>query len=418
MATKVCHLTNVHSPLDHRIYHKQARSLAERGYEVTVVGPGPPELAHLNGPVRVRPVPRPRTLRGRVAGLGRVLRAAREVDAEVYHLHDPELLPVGRVLARHGARVIYDVHEHFPEVVYAREWVPGPLKHMLSLFVDRAERYLARGLTAVVGVVAAMEERFAPLPFAAVRNFPRLEWFDAERPTDPEFELVHVGSLSRERGALFLLEILRLMQSQRPGTRLLTVGGFHSSSVRAEWNRKLERDGLGSLVTHRLEPIPNDQLAGWIRRGRVALIPGQVSRKNLKPFVPTKLFEYMACERPIVASDLPSLRELHALGEWGVLADAGDPSAHAAAAEALLAQPLRAGRLAAAGRRLVVERCNWDHEEARLSALYDRVLGFDSSGAERRREPGASPGNGGGTQPTVPDRHREEARNGSARTAG
>ena len=39
--TKVCQLTNVHSPLDQRIYYKEALSLAAAGYHVSVVGPGP-----------------------------------------------------------------------------------------------------------------------------------------------------------------------------------------------------------------------------------------------------------------------------------------------------------------------------------------------------------------------------------------
>ena len=62
---KISLLTNVHSPLDQRIYYKEAQSLAAAGYDVTVIGPGDAALAGVHQGVTIRTMPRPiRSLAG------------------------------------------------------------------------------------------------------------------------------------------------------------------------------------------------------------------------------------------------------------------------------------------------------------------------------------------------------------------
>jgi len=94
---RICHLTSVHSAADPRIFHKECRSLARAGFEVTLLGPHPKD-AVLDG-VRIKAIPR---AAGRLARMTRtawcVYDAARSHDADVYHFHDPELIPVGLLL--------------------------------------------------------------------------------------------------------------------------------------------------------------------------------------------------------------------------------------------------------------------------------------------------------------------------------
>ena len=113
-AAKVCQLTNVHSPLDQRIYYKEAFSLAAAGYEVCVAGPGPSDMEGVRGGVRVVTVPRGRGVSGRLVNALALFRKAASMRADIYHFHDPELLPLGLLLRLTGGKVIYDCHEHFP----------------------------------------------------------------------------------------------------------------------------------------------------------------------------------------------------------------------------------------------------------------------------------------------------------------
>ena len=295
----------------------------------------------------------------------------------LYHLQDPELLPLGLLLRATGRQVIYDVHEHYPKVVYARHWIPRPLRRPISVLVDLVERVAATWLSGVLGVVVDEQgERFGGKgSFEVVKNYPKAEWFEPNGHFQEDgHELIHVGSLSRDRGSEFILEVLRELKKTHPRARLHTLGPFQTASEEEAFRRKVKDYDLVDEVWCETESVPYEKLGDVIRRHRVGLIPGQATVKNLSPFVPTKLFEYLACGIPVVASALPSIEGFYAQGDWGVLADPADPVAHAKAIGYLLSHPTEASDKGARGRALVLEKFNWDVESRKLLAFYDRVL--------------------------------------------
>ena len=373
-APEVYHLTNVHNPLDVRIFYKQAQTLVRAGYAVTVVGPGPEAGCREWAGVRVQTLPVARGGRQRFLNLWRLLRVGLSSDADYFHFHDPELLPVGAVLRLCGRRVIYDVHEHFPLVVMVRPWVPSWLRRPFSRLVDWGERLLARYfVTAVVGVVEEQGERFASRPFAVVKNYPRLEWFAPGCSELGPCALVHIGSLSEDRGGLFLLEIMRTLANTHPQVRLLSIGEFHSQELRVRFEARLREWGLEEQIHYSEDRVPYDELGAAIAACQIGLVPGQVSPKNLASFVPTKLFEYFACGLPVVASDLPSIRQFRAVADWGLLADPSDPAAHARAIGCLLDDPVAMRAKGAQARRAAEEHFCWEAEAEKLLALYKRI---------------------------------------------
>jgi glycosyltransferase involved in cell wall biosynthesis len=369
----VCVLTSVHNPFDQRVFYKEAVSLARAGYQVTLIGPGPESLAGVHHGVRLLPLPPPTTRRRRLLFQVRLLRAARTLAAHVYHLHDPELLPMGCVLRLLGHRVIYDVHENYPAVALTRAWIPQCLRRPLSHVVDVTERTMACLLSGVVGVIEEQRPRFRHCLFASVRNYPRLEWF-APAPSAAGAELVHVGSLSRDRGAHLLLEVMRQLRCSHPDVRLDTLGPFHTRAEEVAFHATVREFGLQEHVNCRTEYLPYDELGRFIGAHKIGLIPGQLSAKNLTPFVPTKLFEYLACGVPVVASSLPSIERLFEMGEWGILAAPDDPRAHAGAIAALLDDPGHARCLGTTGRQVVESLCNWETEAEKLLDLYHRLF--------------------------------------------
>ena len=382
MLIRVCMLTSVHSPLDQRIFAKEARTLSSAGYEVTVVGPGNGTIAGRREGITILTLPIPRGLIGRAVNLMRLFVIGWRSGSDIYHFHDPELLPVGVLLCLLGKRVVYDVHEHFPQVAYVRSWIPSALRPAVSVTVDIVERFLACCFSAVVGVVDEQEQRFSNCLFAAIKNYPRVECFAGDsRPEQKRVygngaaELIHVGSLSAERGGLFLLDIMRELRPFYPNVRLKSLGPFHSETIRREFQTRLEKFELGDSVTVETERVAYEKLGQVIRGGIVGLIPGQVSAQNLTPFIPTKLFEYMACGLPVVASALPSIRQFYLSADWGMLVEPGDPKAHALAIAHLLEHPEEARKKGTVGREAVEKTFNWDGEAEKLLELYARIDG-------------------------------------------
>jgi len=110
----ICILTAVHPVWDSRIFHREAKTLVRAGYEVSFIVPHDKEEI-IEG-VRIIPLPKPNNRFSRMTrGAWRLFRLALKEKSDIYHFHDPEIIPVGillKLLTR--SQVIYDVHENIP----------------------------------------------------------------------------------------------------------------------------------------------------------------------------------------------------------------------------------------------------------------------------------------------------------------
>src|SRR2546428_6863995 len=104
---KVCHLSSVHKRYDVRVFYKQCRSLAKRGYETTFVIADNKGDELKNG-VNIIDVGAPTNRIQRITQtIFKIYKKALAINADVYHFHDPELLSIGLLLRLKGKKVIY-----------------------------------------------------------------------------------------------------------------------------------------------------------------------------------------------------------------------------------------------------------------------------------------------------------------------
>src|SRR5580698_989509 len=147
---RVVHMTSVHSAMDHRIFGKECRSLARAGFEVTIVGPHPADM--VADRVKIMSVEKDgRRLSRMTRTVWRVYREARKQDADIYHFHDPELIPAALLLRAAGKIVVYDVHEDFPkDIVATKSYLPGWSRKAVGWMVGGMESLACRHLSAIV----------------------------------------------------------------------------------------------------------------------------------------------------------------------------------------------------------------------------------------------------------------------------
>lgn len=104
----------------------------------------------------------------------RIYRQALALDAEVYHLHDPELLPYGLRLKRRGKVVIFDSHEFTAQAILEKHWLPKSLRRIVYRLYQAYEASVCRRLDAVISVSPHIVDYFSKINPRTVQvtNYP------------------------------------------------------------------------------------------------------------------------------------------------------------------------------------------------------------------------------------------------------
>lgn len=364
--TRVAHLTTVHNPRDVRIFHKECRTLATAGYEVTLVAPH--DRDEVIAGVRIKAVRKPRGRVGRFSRTVRaVYRAARDIQADIYHLHDPELLPVGALLKIHGSRVIYDAHEDYPRQILNKYWIPGPLRWAVGKAVGLVEATASFFFDGFVAASPEIAKRFPAAKTALVQNFPRLEELALSTPptdTAGPATILYVGLLAPVRG---VMEMIRAMEHiPQDLSCVLALAGEYQSPVVKEEARRLS----GWSSVRYLGYVDRHQLASELARARVGLCVSHNTPQYYHEPYQTKMFEYMAARLPIIVSHFQPWRDVLEPVGCALFVDPEDVKEIADAITWVLNHPTEAAAMGQRGRDAVLARWNWDREGEKLCALY------------------------------------------------
>jgi glycosyltransferase involved in cell wall biosynthesis len=297
-----------------------------------------------------------------------VYRAAVAEKADVYHFHDPELMPVGLLLRIRGRMVIYDVHEDNVTAIRQKSYMPRALRPLLAGLLGRVEI----GLTRYFEVILAEKYYTKRFPGrTTVLNYPIPSCLPrvAVETTRKQSSLLFTGKVARLRGALVHAQIVAYLKDVE-----VHVVGFCSEDLASEMRQlagderdRLHIEGEGFYVPY--DRILSYYAQGGWTAGLALFMPNPHDREKEL----TKLFEYMGAGIPIICSDFPVWRSLIEETGTGLCVDPLDPGAIAGAIEYLIAHPKEAEGMRQNGRRAVAERYNWDVEAQRLLSLYGRV---------------------------------------------
>ncbi len=346
------------------------------GYDVTLIVQHDRDEV-VNG-VRIMALPKPRNRFTRIFGLTwRAFRLALQQHADIYHFHDPELLPWGWLLQRVTHKpVIYDVHEYYADSVLTKEWIPGILCRHVSKLVDKVEKVIAKRLAGVITVNWHMEGLFKVLNKHTItaHNYPLRNFVEriADKPPAHSLTIIYVGSLSKDRGYQIMVDAMQIVREKEPKAKCNIVGFVNRTGLPRDFLSKEEillRKGGIALVGK----VPYEEIPGFLLQSSIGWFPLLPTLNYLKS-TPIKLFEYMAAKLPIVASRMGFIEEIVRENNCGLLVEPGDPKAQAETILYLFEHPDQAREMGENGRRAVLEKYNWETEGKKLLALYDGLF--------------------------------------------
>jgi len=381
---KIVHLTSVHTAFDVRVFHKECKSLARSGKHVVLIVPH--HRDEIVGSVEIKGI---HISGGRLVRMTRtawsLYREALRQNGDVYHFHDPELIPLGLLLVARGKTVVYDIHEDAPADILHKDYIPRRLRRPLTWSVRKLENAACRRFSGLIAATPTIAKRFHSINpnTVVVHNFPMLDEIAPNRAlpwNERPPAVAYIGSISERRGIREILQALALLPSDNPAQMML-AGPFSPEELRTELMRL---PGWARVKYLRVLDRPSvANLLSRVRLGLLVLRP----EPNFWDAMPIKLFEYMAAGIPVIASDFPLWRQIIGEAGCGLLVDPQDPQAIALAMEYLLSHDSEAEAMGRCGRQAACELYNWKSEERILLNFYSELL--EPGASERKESPQA-----------------------------
>lgn len=342
-----------------------ARQLVERGDSVTVLPPRYRSSLLQRG-FSTAPIPllpwsllRPVSYAvfSCIVGLVRAVRSKPDV---VYYrwMDSPHPLLFARLV---GAQCVCEVNgEPVPDWSETDRTLKRRLKHWLASFaLSRCDRVvvLTDGLRdLVVRRYRVAPERVAVLPSGTDTDVFRPQDAAACRRRiglglDRDY-IGFVGSFYRYQGLQCLLDAMAIIRLSIPSAHLLLVGDGEAAQ---ELKQQADRLALTSCITW-TGRIPYQDVPSWIGAMTLCVAPFRGDRGETSP---VKIFDYLACGRPVIASAIPSVSSTFVQETGVTLVPPDDPVSLAQAVVALLNNQDRQVRMAADGRRFVEQGFSW-----------------------------------------------------------
>jgi len=304
-----------------------------------------------------------------VAAVGWLVRGA-----TVLHLHNPPdvFFGAGLLYRLAGRKVVFDHHDLFPETVEvkfgsrAAAWVARVCERLTYAVADHVI-----ATNASYADVAAERGHKRPGDVTVVRNGPPAGW--RQLPSQPragalrDVRLAYLGAISSQDGVEGLIPVLARLRERWSGLEpSLTVIG--DGDARPAIERALATRGLSSSVafTGRVAP---ETVPGLLARADICVDPAPATDVNQRSTM-TKIAEYLALGKPVVAYDLLETRRT--AGAAARLVAPGNVDAFARAIGEIANDPVLRGRLSEEARRRAAD-LTWDHSARALLHVYDRL---------------------------------------------
>lgn len=362
---RICHLTSVHSRADTRIMRKECISLARHGYDISLVvadGNGC-EISGgaLNSPVEVYDVGASGGRLNRIQHApGRVFAKAIQLDADVYHLHDPELLPIGLKLKRIGKKVIFDVHEDYVSQIREKEYIPKLFRNLIANAFDFFEKRAIAKFDSVIVAANHQLDRYNKLNgnVHVVQNYVDPTSFSVRELDYSRIQILHAGSLTEARG---LHAMITLAQKLSDIGEIYLAGPIYGD-ISPENVRSANYLGI----------LDHESLVEYYNKINLGLIlyrpVGQYGKATA-----IKLYEYMAAGVPVIVPDHGDWpRIIEQLG-IGVAVNVFDVDAQIESIRWFQRNPRVANEMGRRGRDYVNNHASWKIAEAVLLKMYAAI---------------------------------------------
>ncbi|MDH3349293.1 MAG: glycosyltransferase [Desulfobulbaceae bacterium] len=372
-AIKIVHLTSVHSPFDTRIFQKECIAGLRGGFNVVLVVS--PDLNEKVDGIVIRGAGW--QMGGRFSRMlvaaWKVYNIALKENGDLYHIHDPELLPWAQLLRLKGKAVIFDMHENLPKAILSKGWVPLTFRSLFSFIARMIEHLLLTGIPVIFAENSYVKDYLWVSDKVVILNMPDVDHLD--KITDNCYQtptVGYMGIVAPERGSITTLKAITELRKKGFDLHYECIGPIRGNDHQNIFRNMSEHERKSIRLRGYMKPQE-----GWkiIKRCHIGLAVLHAVPNYVESY-PTKMFEYMALGLPVIVSDFPLYRKIIDKYKCGICVDPQDVDSIALAIQQLIENKAEALAMGKRGKKAVFESFNWGCETKKLLHFYEKILGY------------------------------------------
>ena len=358
---KVCHLTSVHRSQDTRILKKECISLAKHGYEVYLVAKGKSYIEDNVKVIGIGDISGNRIIR-MIKVTRQIYKVALSVECDIYHIHDPELLPYCLKLKKLGKKVIFDSHESYSDTILEKKYLPKITRKFISFIFKKYFKYVAKRIDSVICCYHQTKES--------------LEKHNTHTPLVFNFPIVNESKFEYTKG-----------------NKICYAGGLME-----QWNHHIVSDAINDsnvkyIIAGKKTPyidnlilnnsninyigfMPFDEIYELYKNSQIGICILDYIKQcngNTGNLSNTKFFEYLMAGLPIICTDFTLWKQIIDEYNCGICVNPNNTQEVRGAIMYLLNNYEIAKSMGENGRRAALEKYNWSTQEKILINLYKEL---------------------------------------------
>ena len=366
----ICHVSSVHNGTDVRIFEKECTSLAKAGYNVKIIANGE---SYKKNNVEVFGMGQPPEgrLNRAFSYSDKVIKKAIGVDADIYHLHDPELLRFAKQLKKKGKIVIYDSHEDTISDINRKEYIPTILRKTIATILNIFFKTTLKKVDGIVTVTPDLVNKLSKYNknICMVTNYPIVDRYECEKKQEIKQELTKLffaGGISSMWSHEIILESIKdIANIEYILYGPTEIGYLDSLKKHDSWGKV---DYRGRVPFHTVDK------AMWQADIGIAVMQYIRGEDKTGTLGNTKLFEIMLHKLPVIATDYILWKEIIEKYNCGICVNPNDSEQIKNAILYLINNPKEAMEMGENGRKAVLAKFNWATQEKVLFDFYEKLI--------------------------------------------
>ena len=365
---KICHVTSAHNRYDGRIFLKQCTSLAKK-YDVTLLCCDTLDDEVKNNVNIISINKRFKSIYERMFFSKKYLKIkCEEIDADIYEFHDSELLSLAKYMKKKGKKVIFDSHEDYPALFLEREWIPNIFRKIFKKIYENYEIKVLKKIDYVLCASSHIKNRIekSNQNCEVIPNYPILDEIKKIKNKSNDIKLCFAGGIGKDWNHEAIVNAIQKLDN----VKYLIAGNcsidYKEKLKKLDINNKVEF--LGRLKYDEVKKIYSESDIGLA----ISLYRPNMNNKE-GSLGNTKIFEYMMFELPVIFTDFTIYKGINNEKQFGI---AVSPNNEDEIRNAIIYFQKNRDKMieyGKNGRKLVVDRYNWEILEKILFKVYEKL---------------------------------------------